>query len=132
MPAQQDQVAGQAELVDPGLGEAFTVGGEVNDLVVVPLGLEVGDGVHDGLDGHDHARATTEGGVVDFAMLVGGPLPDVVNLHLDHPGLSGAADDAFAEGAPKQVGHGGEDVDAHEVSIRAARARCRGSFRCGP
>ena len=84
MAAQKQKVAAEAQLVDAALCEAFSVGCQVDDFVVSPLGLEVCDGVDDGLNGHDHSRTAAKRRVVDFAMFVGAPLPNVVHFDFDN------------------------------------------------
>ena len=64
------------------LVKAHTVGGGEDDLVVLPLGGQMTDTTVDGFDLKHHAGSETEGIVINFAVLVQGPIAQVMHVYL--------------------------------------------------
>lgn len=81
VPAEYDDVLFERESVCLALGETFPIGGGEDNLIVVTLCGEVGDGTVDGFDLQDHARAETKGVVVHLAVLVKGEVAEVVHIY---------------------------------------------------
>src|SRR4029450_10688696 len=94
---------------------AAAVGGEQDDPGRA-LGLQVVEGVEPGPGGHDHAGPAAEGGVVDAAVAVGGPVAQVVEADLDQAPLPRPAEQAGGQGRGEEPGEDGDDVDQHRLS----------------
>src|SRR5512132_4634100 len=161
LPAGQDEVADGQDLVDAGadafvdalvaaaaqdqagLGgqapgdpvvEAAAVGGEQHDPGRA-IGLQVVEcveGVEPGAGGHDHAGAAAEGGVVDAAVAVGGPVAQVVQADLDQAALPRLAEQAGGQGRGEEPGEDGDDVDQHGYSSGSRSRPGTASIRTRP
>src|SRR5215218_4617612 len=158
LPAGQDEVADRQDLVDAGadalvdalvaaaaqdqarLGgqapgdpvvEATAVGGEQHDPGRA-VGLQVVEGVEPGAGAHDHAGAAAEGGVVDAAVPVGGPVAQVVQADLDQAALPRLAEQAGGQGRGEEPGEDGDDVDQHGYSSGSPRSPGTASTRTRP
>ena len=115
--AAQDQPGlGGQPLGDP-VVEAAAVGGEEHDPGRA-LGLQVVQGVEPGPGEHDHAGAAAEGGVVDAAVAVAGPVAQVVQADLDQAPLPRLAEQAGGQGRGEEPGEDGDDVDEHGLRSR--------------
>src|SRR5829696_19017 len=130
--AAQDQPGlGGQPLGDP-VVEAAAVGGE-QDHPGRALGPQVVEGVEPGAGRHDHAGAAAEGGVVDTAVAVGGPVAQVVQADLDKAPLPRLAEQAGGQGRGEEPGEDGDDVDQHRYASRSTGAPPWGSpDRSGP
>src|SRR5512133_1774750 len=145
LPAGQDEVAEGQDLVDAGSDapvdalvaaaaqDQAGLGGQAPGDPVVEaaavrgeqpapgraLGLQVVEGVEGvepGAGGHDHAGAAAEGGVVDAAVAVGGPVAQVVEADLDQAPLPRLAEQTGGQGRGEEPGEDGDDVDQHRYS----------------
>ena len=82
------------------------------------------DGGEDRLGLEQHPLAAAAEVVVGLAVLVGGPVAELVGADFHDPGVAGAADDALVQRRERDLGEEGEDVDAHgeRDEKRSARA----------
>ena len=99
MSTDNEQVAGNRELIDAGLFEGLTIGSQVDNFAVGTLSLQLFDGIEDGLDGHHHAGDTAKGFVINFLVLVLAPITDVVHANIHHAFVPGALNDAVRKRA---------------------------------
>ena len=111
--AEEDDVGGEGQFVGHVLGETWGVGSRVDDVIVLALGGELADAVENGLYHEDETGVAAEGIVVDFAVLVEGPVPDVVHMYFNEAALAGTFDDGVVEGTLEEFGDNAEYVDTH-------------------
>ena len=121
MAAEDDDVLFHGELVAQRLVEHLAVGTHVDDLVVVPLALQVADAVVDRLYHHDHACSSGKRVVVYLMVLVGAVVSQVVKPDFHNALVDGAFDDGFGEGSLKHFREDGDDVDAHKELVEICR-----------
>ena len=111
--AEDDDVFERREAVGLVLVVAYAVGRGVDDLVVVPLGLEFLDQLENRFALQNHARLAAEGVVVGGLAAVVGVVVEVVDDDPDEPLLLRTVQDRLVEGRGQQFGYDGEDVNAH-------------------
>ena len=116
--AEDDDVVERREPVGFVLVVADAVGRGVDDLVVVPLGLEFLDQFEDRFALEDHARFAAEGVVVGGLAAVVGVVVEVMDDDLDQPLLLRAVQDGFVERGGQQFGDDCQDVDAHVSELK--------------
>ena len=81
MPAQNHDVLSQRQLIGYGLVEQFAVGRGENYLVIFTLALQLLHATEHRLDLHNHSCLSAKGVVVNLAVLVGGPVAQVVDVN---------------------------------------------------
>ena len=97
---------------------ADAVGRGVDDLVVVPLGLEFLDQLENRFALQNHARLAAEGVVVGGLAAVVGVVVEVMDDDLDQTLLLRAVQDGFVERGGQQFGDDCQDVDAHVSELK--------------
>ena len=117
--AEDDDVLTEREAVGRPLVEALAIGGGEDDLVVVALGGEVGDEPVDGFDLQHHTRSETEGIVIYFAVLVQGPVAQVMHVYLAQPTVLGTLNDGVVERRLQQFGTTCDDINSHIFKLSA-------------
>ena len=109
MPAEEDEMLRLGILADDRLLERPSLRGEEDHLGL--RAAEFGQRLGDRFDLHHHAGAAAVGGVVDRAMAVMGPAPEVDSFQLHQTGLLGAAKDTLPEDALGDGGDGCQNLD---------------------
>ena len=110
--AQDDDVLLEGELIGYALGEDFSVGGHVDDFVVVALCLELAYAVEHGLHHHDHAGISAIGVVVYGLAAAEAVFAEVVYVYLCQALLDGPAGDGVTERAVQKLWNHGYDVNS--------------------
>src|SRR5690606_16739204 len=88
------------------------------------------EGVAPGLGLHDHAGAAAVGGVVDGVVAVVGPLPQVVQVHVEAATRACLADEGDVQRL-QVLGEDRDDVESHAWSSLVEAISARSSMRPG-
>ena len=125
--AQDDDVLLEGKLVGDALVQDLAVRGHVDDLVVVPLGLQFLDHPEHGLHHHHHAGVAAVAVVVHGQARPEAVFAEVVDMDFHQAFLDGPARDGMAQRALEEFRYDGEDIDAHAFSVRSCKCNiyCR-------
>ena len=113
--AEDDEVLFEGQFVGYALIEHFAVGGHVNDLVVFPLGLELGYHPENRFHHHHHTGIAAIAVVVHALPRPEAVFADVVHMDFDVSLLLGSLDYGMVERAVKQLRYYCEYIDPHIV-----------------
>ena len=83
--AENDDILLERQLVGGFLVETPAVRGCEDDLVVVPLGSQMGDQTVDRLNLQNHAGAKAEGIIINLTMFVECPVTQIMHIYLAEP-----------------------------------------------
>ena len=82
-----------------GLVERPALGSHQDDLGIGGIGFQRSDGGKKRFGFHHHTRTAAVGLVVDLAVAIRGPIPEIVEHDLDEPGGPSPAENALASAA---------------------------------
>lgn len=111
--AQHQDVVEHGQAVAELLVEPYAVGRGVDDRVVGPLGFQLFDAGGYGFRFHDHAGSSAKLVVVHLPVFAGGKVAQVMQVDFQQPFVFGPFHDGVAQGAFKEFGQYGEDVETH-------------------
>ena len=115
--AEDDDVLLEGQLVGYALVEDVTVRGHVDDLVVMPFGLQFLYHPENRFDHHHHAGVAAVAVVVDVLPGADAVFAELVYMDLHQAFLYGPSDNGVAQRTLQQFGYDGQDIYSH-ISVR--------------
>ena len=117
MPAQDNEILHERQLVGDGLVEDFAIGRGENHLVILALAFELLYASVHWLDLHHHAGLSAKWVVIDLAMLAQRPVAQVVYVNFHKPLVLSALHYAAVQWRLQGFGHHSEYIYSHDFQI---------------
>ena len=114
MPAKNYDIVKERESVGHRLVESLAVGSHEDDLVVVPLRLQLRYACVDGLYLHDHPGLSSERIIIDLTVTTGSIIAEIVDFNLCKPLVLGPLQDGTPEKSFKHLRHYGKQIYSHD------------------